>query len=100
MIRDGMQIPQNAVLCYTRPHGPTTWWRVATYPVDLGRALHRNAGRGAAFTYVLKPIDSVTHDSIPEAKHWHVQSEFLRDERTCWQRWDAATNSLQPLTID
>ena len=67
--------------------------------MSLCRSLHNNGGVGAAFTYVLEHIDHNTHFEYPESPHWHVQSEDLRRERACWQRLNAATNQLEPLSV-
>jgi hypothetical protein len=46
----------------------------------MGRAL--DAGVGAAFVYVLKPVHGEDNE------HWHVTSEYLhKTAGTCWRRW-------------
>ena len=106
MINDGLDLSWNAVLCYTPSNRhvgalkrPQTWWRIATAPVSLGRVLNEKGVNGVAFTYVLEGIDPGTQIPFEDKPHWHVQSEFLRRERRNWQRWNAATNRLQPLSV-
>ena len=100
MINDGLDLPHNTVLCYTgAPDMTQTWWRTVTYPVSLGRALYNHGGQGAAYTYVLEHIDPDTGLPYPETPHWQVPSEFLRRTRACWQRWNAAANQLEPLSV-
>lgn len=101
MIHDGLDLLRGVVLCYTPPvqTREQTWYSLLTHPISLGRALHNNDGRGAAFMYVLEQVDKDTHEKILHVEHWHVQSEFLRANCKSWQHWDPAMNMLQALEL-